>query len=98
MRLHIPDHLQKTFRSLMNLSYDLKKRHPGLKHNVKFDDDTRGLYMDVQTSEGSPWRRIEADQAARAESRRTRDNSLAPSIMSQDELDGLLEENTIETA
>ena len=25
MRLHIPDHLQKDFRSLMNLSYDLKR-------------------------------------------------------------------------
>ena len=25
MRLHVPDHLQRDFRALMNLSFDLKK-------------------------------------------------------------------------
>ena len=48
MRLHIPDHLQRQFRALMNLSFDLKKRHPELKRNVKFDDDTLGLFLDIQ--------------------------------------------------
>lgn len=31
MRLHIPDHLQKNFKALMSLSYDLKKKNLALK-------------------------------------------------------------------
>ena len=39
MRLHLPNHLQKDFKSLMGLSYQLKKKHPHLKRNVKFDEN-----------------------------------------------------------
>ena len=63
MRLHIPDHLQRPFRALMNLSYDLKKTHPELKRNVKFDDDEMGLYLDVQLEKDGEWIRIDAEQA-----------------------------------
>ena len=63
MRLHIPDHLQKNFQSLMNLSYDLKKRHPGLKRNVKFDESELDLFMDLKTNEDAEWRRVSPAQA-----------------------------------
>ena len=52
MRLHIPDHLQRVFRSLMNVSFDMKKKHPSLKRSVKFDEEEQSLYMDVQLAEG----------------------------------------------
>ena len=65
MRLHIPYHLQKTFQTLMGLSYDLKKRHPDLKWSVKFDDDNWDLFMDVQLGHGQDWKRITAEQANR---------------------------------
>lgn len=45
MRLHIPDHLQKTFKNLMALSYDMKKKQPELKRSVKFDEDKLNLYV-----------------------------------------------------
>ena len=48
MRLHVPDHLQKWFQALMNLSYDLKKKRPDLKRNVKFDEDRLDMFMDIQ--------------------------------------------------
>ena len=28
MRLHLPNHLQKEFKALMGLSFELKKKHP----------------------------------------------------------------------
>ena len=56
--------MQKDFHSLMNLSYDLKKKHPGLKRNVKFDEHDNGFYMDVKMSEKAEWKRIKPDRAA----------------------------------
>ena len=48
MKLHVPDHLRRDFQTLMNVSYDLKKKNPDLKRNIKFDEDDLGLYMDLK--------------------------------------------------
>ena len=92
MRLHILDHLQKTFRTLM------KKRHPDLKWSVKFDDDNWDLFMDVQLGHGQDWKRITAEQADRTVTRRPRprEDGNAPSALESDELEGLLGEDTAE--
>ena len=66
MKLHVPDHLQRSFRALMNLAFDLKKHHPDLKRNVKFDDETLDLYLDVQFGKDEDWQRIDAAQALEA--------------------------------
>ena len=63
MRLHIPDHLQKQFKALMNLSYDLKRKHVNMKRNIKFDDSSLGLYLDVQIDPDDEWKRIDPEQA-----------------------------------
>ena len=73
MRLHIPDHLQRSFQALMNLSFDLKKRHPTLKRNVKFDEEDGGLYMDIKLNDEAEWRRVKPDQAAAANKERRAD-------------------------
>ena len=39
MRLELPDHLQKNFRLLMNVAYDLKRKNPELRRNIKFDEE-----------------------------------------------------------
>ena len=72
MRLHIPDHLQKEFHALMNLSYDLKKKHPGLKRNIKFDEEDGGLFMDFRLNDdnGTEWKRVKPAQAVRANGKR----------------------------
>ena len=91
MRLHIPDHLQKDFRSLMNLSYDLKKKHPTLKRSIKFDEDCLNLMMDMQTEPGKEWKRIRPCQARRAA--RPRENR-GPQEMDEDELRSLVGEGS----
>ena len=70
MKLHVPDHLQKDFQALMNLSYDLKKRHKTLKRNIKFDEEDGGLFMDLRTEEGSDWKRVKPAQALAANKKR----------------------------
>ena len=66
MRLHLPNHLQKDFKSLMGLSYDLKKRHSDLKRKVKFDESDLGLFMDIQLRKDGPWKRVKPEQARKA--------------------------------
>ena len=66
MRLHLPNHLQKDFKSLMSLSYQLKKKRPELRRNVKFDESDLGLYMDLQVELDGPWRRVKPDQVRQA--------------------------------
>ena len=72
MRLELPDYLQKDFRALMNLAYDLKAKHPTLRRNVKFDEEDMGLFMDIQTSAEERWRRIKPDQARKLARTRSR--------------------------
>ena len=78
MQLQIPDHLQKDFQSLISVAYDLKRKNPELKRNVKFDEERLGLFMNFQMSEGSQWRRIWPDQARKAlNARPERTNDMA---------------------
>ena len=70
MRLQIPSHLQADFQALMNLSYDLKKRHPNLKRNVKFDETDLGLFMDLRLSDATEWRRVKPTHAKAANKKR----------------------------
>ena len=72
MRLHVPDHLQKSFQTLMNLSYDLKAKPAKLKRNVKFDEEDLDLYMDIRLSDGGEWKCVKPDQAAANNKRRGR--------------------------
>ena len=93
MRLHIPDHLQKTFQALMAVTYDLKKRNPDLKRSVKFDEDDLSLHVDVQTVRDGEWRRIKPDQAFKATKGRKRSQSTSgpPADLKDDELSSLLD-------
>ena len=93
MRLHVPDHLQKDFHALMNLSYDLKQRHPTLKRNIKFDEDDNGLFMDIKLNEASDWSRVKPSQAAAANKKRksqtrTLDETELASMLGGDEEEG----------
>ena len=66
MRLQIPNHLQKDFKTLMALSHDLKKKNLDLKRNVKFDEDDHGLFMDFQLRTDGRWNRVKPVQAKQA--------------------------------
>ena len=86
MRLHIPDHLQGDFHALMNLSFDLKKKHTGLKRNVKFDEDDLGLFMDIQFEKDGVWKRVKPDQARRSSEAAGQRNGRGPEKMLDEEI------------
>ena len=87
MRLEVPDHLQKDFKLLMNLAYDMKQKIPALKRNIKFNEDDGGLFMDVQTRAEGPWRRIGTDQAKQLNTRKRR----GPAGFELDELRSMID-------
>ena len=87
MRLHVPDHLQRDFQTLMNLSFDLKKKHPSLKRNVKFDEEDGGLFMDLKQDETAEWKRVKPSQAAAANKGRRANGTKS---LGEDELRSML--------
>ena len=94
MHLHLPNNLQKDFKALMSLSYDLKKKNAELRRNIKFDEDDLGLYMDFQIKRDSAWKRVKPEQARKALTaggKRT-----GPAEVDADELTGLLESEEAE--
>ena len=66
IRLEIPDSLRPSLRALETAAYNLKKKNPSMKRNVKFDDEVLDLIMDVRLDENSPWRKIRPEQALAA--------------------------------
>ena len=90
MRLHIPDHLQKLFRAFMGLAFDLKKKCPDLRRNVKFDEENLSLYMDIQLREGEEWKRIMPEQALQAARSRIREDQ--PKSVDMAEIESILSE------
>ena len=66
IRIEIPSHLKASFRHLDNLCFELKKRYPNLKRNVRYDDDKLELFADVCLDEGKPWKKMVPDSAREA--------------------------------
>ena len=50
-QLEPPDHLRAHYKAFQNLAFCLKKKSPGLKRNIKFDDAEQTLVMDVKMEE-----------------------------------------------
>ena len=70
MRIDVPFHLRKQHRMLQALAFDMKKKTPALKRNIRLNDDTQGLTMDFSTN-GQDWRTVQPEEAATAMTRRT---------------------------
>ena len=90
MRLEIPDGLQKDFKALMALAYDLKQTRKELKRNVKFDEENLGLFMDIQSAKDGEWKRIRPHQAHRA----MKERRGGPADMDEEEILSLLGEQS----
>ena len=54
MRLEIPEHLRQSLRALEKVSFNLKKKNPSMKWNVKFDDGVMDLVLDVKLDDDAP--------------------------------------------
>ena len=66
IRLEIPDALRPSLKALESTAYHLKQSNPGMKRNVKFDDEVQNLVMDVKLDEDGTWRKIRPAQAQAA--------------------------------
>ena len=62
MLLLIPDHLQKVFKALMAMAYDLKKKFPGLRRNVKFDEDEQAMKAAAEQPRSAGTRSLNASE------------------------------------
>ena len=67
MRLEVPDFLRPSLRALESVSYSMRQSTPGMRRNVKFDDEVLDLVMDVQMEppEGK-WKKIRPTGAREA--------------------------------
>ena len=63
MRFEIPEHLRPSLRALEKVSFDLRKKNPGMRRNIKFDDAVMDLVLDVKLEEAAPWQKIRPEQA-----------------------------------
>ena len=63
----------------------MKKKFPGLRRSVKFDEEGLDLFVDIQTSNEADWKRIDAAQAIKVASKRAgRRNSTRATLMAED--------------
>ena len=66
MRLEVPNFLQASLKALEAVSFNLKKKHPEIKRNIKFNDGDMDLVLDFCTNpgvDGAQWRKVLPAQA-----------------------------------
>ena len=63
VQIEAPDHLRSHYQAFQRLAFQLKRKHPGLRRNVKFYDSELSLTMDVKISTDSEWKSIMYSQA-----------------------------------
>ena len=58
MQLEPPDHLRSHYQAFQKLAFQMKKKSPGLRRNIKFYDGEMCLSMDILRGTGGEWRTI----------------------------------------
>ena len=87
IQLEPPDHLRSHYQTFQRLAFEMKKKHKGLRRNVKFSDADLSLVMDVKLDASAEWRQISHDDA-RNTLKKTRARSESISV---DELEALVD-------
>ena len=84
--------MQGTLKALESVSYNLKKKKPNMRRNIKFDDSTMSLVLDFNTDPlavGSAWRRVTPEQALQLKQKLGNQNQT--SDISNKELEDMLD-------
>ena len=63
VQIEPPDSLRSHYQAFQRLAFQLKRKNPALKRNVKFSDYDLCLVMDVKINSESEWKTIMYDQA-----------------------------------
>ena len=93
VRLELPNHLKSAMRAVQAVSYEIKKRYPGARRNVLFDDETMDVVLDFCVSEGGSWKRLSSGQARERKRKTGVQGGLDRTALDDGELDRLLEES-----
>ena len=90
IRLEIPLYLLPSLKALEAVSFNLKRKNPGTKRSIKFDDQEMDLILDfnIDPSGAGAWRRVSASQAKMMKPKLGKSNA---SGLSDDELTGLMD-------
>ena len=91
IRLEIPYNLQPSLKALEAVSFNLKKRFPNIRRNIKFDDAEKDLVLDFCTDpdDDEPWRKVRPAQAKALKKKLAKDAGGSVNV-SDDELGQML--------
>ena len=89
LRNDVPDHLRSSERVLDSVAFQLRRKFPAMKRNVKFNDRELDLQMDFCTG-GKKWQTILPHDARNSLKKRRLDPGRTASVSDRD-LDDLLE-------
>ena len=59
VQMEAPDHLRSHYQAFQKLGFHIKRKHAALRRNVKFDDFSMSLVMDVKLDESASWKTID---------------------------------------
>ena len=63
LQIEPPDHLRSHYQALQKMAFEMKRKFPSLRRNIKFYDMDLALVMDVQTTAGGPWKTVGYEDA-----------------------------------
>ena len=72
MRLALPDFLVSHFKTLEHEAFRIAQRKPGTKRNIKFEDATRSVVLDIKLPD-SAWVRITYEDVVQAKGSRRKE-------------------------
>ena len=87
MQLEPPDFLRSHYQAFQRLAFQLKRKSPSLRRNIKFSDLDLSLTMDILTQPGGEWRTVLYEDA-KATLKKSRDRQES---ISRNELDDLVD-------
>ena len=92
VRLEIPYSLQPSLKALEAVSYHLKQKNPGLRRNIKFDDQQMDLVLDFNPDPENRdgWRTVTAAQALEMK-KKIKTTSGKSVTITDDELSGMMD-------
>ena len=70
----------------------LKQKNPTLKRNIKFDDDSLDLVLDIKKNDVAPWQKIRPQQAIEAKRSRAEPSREEGSELDTDAITSMLSE------
>lgn len=64
IQMEVPDFLRGRFQTFQSLAFQMKKKNPTLKRNIKFVNSAMDLVMDIKLNQDSDWKTIQYEDAS----------------------------------